>query len=56
MFGTVNVSITANLLFIGGFDPSIPEEGPSVPPAGWLDSVPGYEDHMGGGKCFLSYQ
>ncbi|XP_053509271.1 protein SSUH2 homolog isoform X2 [Ictalurus furcatus] len=33
---------------VGPFDPSIPEEGPSVPPAGWLDSVTGYEDHKGG--------
>ncbi|KAM9444196.1 protein SSUH2 homolog [Clarias gariepinus] len=32
---------------VGAFDPSIPEEGPSVPPAGWLDSVTGYEDHKG---------
>ncbi|MCI4390283.1 hypothetical protein PGIGA_G00120840 [Pangasianodon gigas] len=33
---------------VGAFDPSIPEEGPSAPPAGWLDSVTGYEDHKGG--------
>ncbi|KAK1799705.1 hypothetical protein P4O66_006247 [Electrophorus voltai] len=26
------------------FDPSIPEEGPSAPPPGWLDSVEGYGD------------
>ncbi|XP_060766680.1 protein SSUH2 homolog isoform X2 [Neoarius graeffei] len=32
---------------LGAFDPGIPEEGPSVPPAGWLDSVTGYEDHKG---------
>ncbi|XP_076864417.1 protein SSUH2 homolog [Brachyhypopomus gauderio] len=29
---------------IGEFDPNIPEEGPSAPPPGWLDSVEGYED------------
>ncbi|KAI4888296.1 hypothetical protein NFI96_011991, partial [Prochilodus magdalenae] len=30
------------------FDPSIPEEGPSAPPPGWLDIVSGYGDHQGG--------
>lgn len=55
MFGTVTVSSTCSLsLFIGPFDPSIPEEGPSVLPAGWLDSVTGYEDHKGGGTHLLS--
>uniref|UniRef100_A0A3B1JTK0 Ssu-2 homolog n=1 Tax=Astyanax mexicanus TaxID=7994 RepID=A0A3B1JTK0_ASTMX len=32
---------------VGSFDPSIPEEGPSAPPPGWLDSVSGYEDDNG---------
>lgn len=41
-------------LFIGAFDPSIPEEGPSVPPAGWLDSVMGYEDHKEGGRHIIA--
>ncbi|KAG9260177.1 hypothetical protein AMEX_G26408 [Astyanax mexicanus] len=31
----------------GSFDPSIPEESPSAPPPGWLDSVSGYEDDNG---------
>ncbi|KAG1939948.1 protein SSUH2 [Pimephales promelas] len=30
------------------FDPSLPEEGPSAPPPGWLESVSGYEEHNGG--------
>ncbi|XP_052394401.1 protein SSUH2 homolog isoform X2 [Carassius gibelio] len=30
------------------FDPNLPEEGPSAPPPGWLDSVTGYEEHTGG--------
>ncbi|XP_070815403.1 protein SSUH2 homolog [Chaetodon trifascialis] len=33
---------------LGPFDPSIPAEGPSAPPAGWLDDVHGYESHKGG--------
>ncbi len=32
------------------FDPNLPEEGPSAPPPGWLDSVTGYEEHTGGGE------
>ncbi|XP_077083071.1 protein SSUH2 homolog isoform X1 [Siphateles boraxobius] len=32
---------------IDTFDPSVPEEGPSAPPPGWLDSVSGYEEHNG---------
>ncbi|XP_075951959.1 protein SSUH2 homolog isoform X3 [Anarhichas minor] len=33
---------------LGAFDPNIPEEGPSAPPAGWLDDVHGYQGHRGG--------
>ncbi|KAM8867691.1 protein SSUH2 homolog [Synchiropus splendidus] len=33
---------------VGAFDPNIPEEGPSAPPAGWLDDVHGYQGHQGG--------
>ncbi|XP_068170778.1 protein SSUH2 homolog isoform X2 [Antennarius striatus] len=33
---------------LGAFDPSIPEEGPSAPPPGWLDDVHGYQGHRGG--------
>ncbi|XP_029358142.1 protein SSUH2 homolog [Echeneis naucrates] len=29
------------------FDPNIPEEGPSVPPPGWLDDIHGYQGHKG---------
>lgn len=47
------MQITASCFFVGAFDPSIPEEGPSVPPAGWLDSVVGYEDHKDGGIVLL---
>ncbi|CAL8383610.1 unnamed protein product [Boreogadus saida] len=32
---------------LGAFDPTIPEEGPSAPPAGWLDDVQGYQGHGG---------
>ncbi|KAM8914395.1 protein SSUH2 homolog isoform 1-T1 [Spinachia spinachia] len=33
---------------LGAFDPNIPEEGPSAPPAGWLDDVHGYHGNKGG--------
>ncbi|XP_056293807.1 protein SSUH2 homolog isoform X3 [Pseudoliparis swirei] len=33
---------------LGAFDPNIPEEGPTAPPAGWLDVIHGYQDHKGG--------
>nr|XP_040059224.1 uncharacterized protein ssuh2.1 isoform X4 [Gasterosteus aculeatus aculeatus] len=33
---------------LGAFDPNIPEEGPSAPPAGWLDDVHGYHGNNGG--------
>ncbi|KAM6981347.1 protein SSUH2 homolog [Aplochiton taeniatus] len=33
---------------LGSFDPNIPEEGPSAPPAGWLEDVSGYQGHKGG--------
>ncbi|XP_029006608.1 protein SSUH2 homolog [Betta splendens] len=33
---------------LGAFDPSIPEQGPSTPPAGWLDHVHGYRPHKAG--------
>ncbi|XP_030634425.1 protein SSUH2 homolog [Chanos chanos] len=34
------------------FDPGIPEEGPSAPPPGWLDSVTGYEDNKEGDQIY----
>lgn len=35
----------------GAFDPTIPEEGPSAPPPGWLDTVQGYQGHTGAGEA-----
>ncbi|KAM9757982.1 protein SSUH2 homolog [Menidia menidia] len=34
---------------LGSFDPNIPEEGPSAPPAGWLEDVHGYQGPSAGG-------
>ncbi|XP_061582553.1 protein SSUH2 homolog [Cololabis saira] len=33
----------------GALDPSIPEEGPSAPPPGWLQDIQGYQGHRGDG-------
>nr|XP_021329218.1 protein SSUH2 homolog isoform X1 [Danio rerio] len=33
---------------IDTLDPSLPEEGPTAPPPGWLDTVSGYEENTGG--------
>ncbi|XP_034023421.1 LOW QUALITY PROTEIN: protein SSUH2 homolog [Thalassophryne amazonica] len=32
----------------GAPDPNIPEQGPTAPPPGWLDTIHGYQDHKEG--------